>query len=172
MAITNQKFREIVFLTLYCSDLANLELSATIPLLMEQLIVSRKNVLSAGERARRILELLPEIDQLITQASFSYAFERIQIIEKNVLRLGIFELFFDESIPPKVAISEALRLTKKFGTPESTSFVNAILDNLYKKSLGQEPDKAAFLQTLAVLEQSETLIKKAQKHGSDSAAEK
>lgn len=160
MAITNQKFREIVFLTLYCRDLLNEDLSKTAPLIMEQLSVSRKNVLGAQERALQILKMLPEIDLLITQASFSYSFERIQIIERNVLRLGVYELLFDKDIPPKVAISEAIRLAKKFGTPASTAFINAILDNLFKKSLGEKPDEAGFLQTVAELEKSEKKRKK------------
>jgi N utilization substance protein B len=49
------------------------------------------------------------------------------------LRLGIFEIFFDSEIPAKVAIAEAIRLCRKFGTPESSQFVNAILDGVYKK---------------------------------------
>lgn len=162
MAITHQKFREIVFLLLYKQDFARSEDMENLSLIMEQLSVTRKNVLDAAQRARTITEHLQEIDSQITETSTSYDFERIQIIERNILRLGVFELFHDDSIPPKVAIAEALRLTKKFGTPASISFVNAILDHLYKKSLGEKADDKAIKQAFIELNKSEeeTLKKK------------
>ncbi|HSX14156.1 MAG TPA: transcription antitermination factor NusB, partial [Chlamydiales bacterium] len=72
-----------------------------------------------------IRERLSEIDEKISLYSTDYAFERISLVEKTILRLGIFEL---ERLPPPIAIAEAIRLTRKFGTPESAQFVNAILD--------------------------------------------
>ena len=67
-----------------------------------------------------------------------YDIDRIHSVERNVLRLGIYELFFDPEIPPKVAIAEAIRMSKKFGTPESVSYVNAIMDNIYKRKQGTQ----------------------------------
>lgn len=87
----------------------------------------------AQERKELIRAKLEEIDQKITAASSSYSFDRIPRIERNILRLGIFELFYDPSLPPKVAIAEAIRLTRKYATPEGGTFVNAILDSLYKQ---------------------------------------
>lgn len=69
---------------------------------------------------------------MITEHSTSYEFERIPRIERNVLRLGVYEIMYDSDIPPKVAIAEAIRLTRKFATPESATFVNAILDSILK----------------------------------------
>ena len=72
---------------------------------------------------------------MISETSLSYDLDRIHSVERNVLRLGIYELFYETEIPPKVAIAESIRLSKKFGTPESVSYVNAIIDNLYKRKL-------------------------------------
>lgn len=140
MALSQQKFREMVFQLLYSKDTGNSDEEAMLELMMAQLAVSKRNTQHAQERVREILSHLSEIDLLIASVSKSYDFDRIQTVTKNILRLGVFELFFDQNIPPKVAITEAMRLSRKFGTPESATFVNALLDNLYKSSLGDQAD--------------------------------
>jgi transcription antitermination protein NusB len=132
MALPVQKFREMVFQMLYAFDFASTESEEMIDLMMQELKVSKKSAREADLRMRAILEKVEEIDQKIRPASTEYQFERISSVEKNILRMGIFELCYDESIPPKVAIAEAIRLCRKFGTPESANFVNAILDSIYK----------------------------------------
>lgn len=161
MAIPNQKFREVVFLLLFSQDLVEEDVTQIVPLIMEQLEVTKKTVLDAKTRTNTIKEHLNKIDTLISEVSLSYDFERIQRIERNILRLGVFELLFDEAIPSKVAITEALRLTKKFGTPAATAFVNALLDSLYKKSKGEKTDEQAIKQSFADLQLSEDFSKNA-----------
>lgn len=159
MSIARQKFREIIFLILYCRDQNNNLDAHTQKLLMEQLAVTKKNIQNANVYAERIQKHFTEIDQMISDTAFSYEFERIQLVERNILRLGIFELFYDKSNPPKVVISEALRLAKKFGTPSAAAFVNAILDALFKKTLGEKTDDEAFNNTLKELKKSEEISK-------------
>ena len=136
MALSQQKFREIVFQLLFSEEIGNPNPDHMIELMMEQLAVSKKNVKSAHEKALEVLRKLPEIDPLITSVSIGYDFNRIHPVAKNILLLGVYELLYDESIPPKVAIAEALRLARKFGTSESGSFINALLDHLYQASQG------------------------------------
>jgi len=112
-------------------------------------------------KAAKILAELPEIDALIRNTSTSYRFERIQSIERNVLRLGIYEILYDDTIPPKVAIPEALRLSKKFGTPESAMFVNALLDTIYKTSIGEKLDEKALSESLQLMKKSEEIAAEA-----------
>lgn len=140
MSLSQQKYREMVFQLLYSQDLGNTNAEAMQELMMAQLMVSKRNVRLAQERLKLITDHLNEIDQLIASVSKSYDFDRIQAVTKNILRVGVFELFFDDNIPPKVAIAEAIRLSRKFGTPESASFVNALLDNLYKSRNGGKAD--------------------------------
>ena len=71
--------------------------------------------------------------------------------------MGVYELLYDESIPPKVAISEAMRLAKKFGTPESATFVNALLDAIYKSSLGEQLDVTRLSESAKQLRKSEEI---------------
>ncbi|MBA2369989.1 MAG: transcription antitermination factor NusB [Candidatus Protochlamydia sp.] len=155
MALSQQKFREIVFQLLYSYDLGRPNEAVMTELMMAELAVSKKNVLLAQEKVQKIILLLPEIDPLISTVSISYDFDRIQIVTKNILRLGVFELKFEGSIPPKIAIAEAIRLSRKFSTPESASFVNALLDNIYQDSLGDKGDPQVLQEKAKALEESE-----------------
>lgn len=132
MSLPLQKFREIVFLTLFSYLTGDPEESETVKLYMEQLKTSKANVMLGYKKALAIREKLPEIDEILANHAEAFDFERIQTVEKTALRIGAYELLFDPEIPPKVAISEALRLTKKFSTSSAVSFVNAILDKVYE----------------------------------------
>ena len=134
MALQPQKFREIVLQLLYSQDFAPLDSKESIPFMMHELKVTKRVMLDVHARIDKILEKYSEIDHLLETISTSYSFERISRVEKTILRLGAFEMLHDEAIPEKVAIAEAIRLSRKFGTPESAHFVNAILDAIYKRT--------------------------------------
>lgn len=143
MSLSHQKFREIVFQILYSKDVGHPEPALIIELMMNELAVSKKNVKQAQEKVEKIFQFLPQIDPMIGAVSATYDFDRIQIVTKNILRLGVYELFFEDgenAAPPKVVIAEAIRLSRKFSSPESASFVNALLDHLYQVSLGNPVD--------------------------------
>lgn len=130
MPLPPQKFREAVFQILYSQDFAGEE-EDMIPFMMGELKSTRRSMTDARARMHHVLAKLPDIDPLIAKGSTEYAFERISRVELTILRLGVFEMLFDASIPPKVAIAEGIRLCRKFGTYESARFVNAILDGIY-----------------------------------------
>lgn len=164
MNIPQQKFREIVFQLLYSFDLGLSSEEKMIPFLMKELSVTKKAVRSALEKVKLILSAQKDIDALITKTSISYNFNRIQSIERNVLRLGTYELLFDESIPPKVAIAESVRLARKFGTPQSAAFVNAVLDAIYKSHQGEIIDQSQITESFEALVESEEMTKEATKN--------
>lgn len=157
MPVPMQKFREAVFQMLYSYDIGGSEEEDIIELLMKELAISKKVLLDAQERVLLIRTHLQKIDKMIANTSQSYAFDRIQSVERNILRLGIYELFYDNTIPAKVALAEAMRLTRKFGTREAASFVNAILDNVYKASLGEEVDAGQLTRSAEDLAKSEVI---------------
>jgi len=72
------------------------------------------------------------IDALIKKNAKNWEIERMAVIDRNILRIGCFELLFLDSVPPKVAINEAIELAKRFGDVDSPRFINGILDNIYK----------------------------------------
>jgi N utilization substance protein B len=131
MALPPQKFREAVFQILYSADF-DVAVEEIVPFMMHELKTTRRAMSDAQSRVNSILFKKEEIDALISTRSTEYSFERISRVEKTILRLGIYEILFDPSIPPLVAIAEAIRLCRKFATPESSQFVNAILDGVYK----------------------------------------
>ena len=131
--LTPHKMREIIFHLLYSADFAPESLEEVIPFLMQHHLVTKKSVYQAQNRAAEIQSKAAVIDEMIAKTATEYEFDRIPRVEKNLLRLAVFELYFSTEVPPKVAISEAMRLARKFASDESAHFINAILDALYKK---------------------------------------
>ena len=81
------------------------------------------------------LKHLKVIDEKISEYATNWQLKRMAIIDRNVMRLGLFELQHTQGIPPKVAINEAVELAKKYGDLESSKFVNGILDKIHKKEI-------------------------------------
>jgi len=75
------------------------------------------------------------IDEIIEKAAPAWPMDKISITDRNVLRIGLFELLFAdrEQVPPKVAINEAIELSKKFGGPKSGKFINGIIGTVYRE---------------------------------------
>ena len=81
----------------------------------------------------KILEHLDEIDGTLNQASSGWKVSRMSKVDVNILRLAGYEMKYDEDVPVKVAINEAVELAKKFGGDDSSSFVNGILGKIAKE---------------------------------------
>ncbi|HEU0050977.1 MAG TPA: transcription antitermination factor NusB [Patescibacteria group bacterium] len=83
------------------------------------------------------LEHQPEIDATISKFAPDWPLEKITTVDRNVLRIGTFELLFNFDIPSKVAINEAIELAKTFGGESSGKFVNGVLGAVYRDQLAQ-----------------------------------
>lgn len=77
-------------------------------------------------------EHLDEIDALLQDHISNWRIERLAAIDRNILRLGVAELRYEEEIPGKVAITEAIRLAERYGTDDSGAFVNGVLDSVFR----------------------------------------
>ena len=84
---------------------------------------------------------ISDIDSLITKFAPEWPLDQITIVDRNVLRLGTFELKYDTTIPAKVAINEAIELAKTFGGESSGKFVNGVLGAVYKEVGEKDVDK-------------------------------
>ncbi|WP_309888542.1 transcription antitermination factor NusB [Archangium sp.] len=84
----------------------------------------------AQELVEGVMDHRAEIDRLIEQHSHNWRLDRMGRIDRNVLRLGVFELKYRPDIPKKVSLNEAVELGKNFGTEESSAFVNGLLDRV------------------------------------------
>ena len=74
-----------------------------------------------------------KIDQIIAQYTEHWDLDRMAVVDRNLLRLAVCELLWHDDVPPKVAINEAIEIAKKFGTRDSSRFINGVLDRINKE---------------------------------------
>ena len=79
-----------------------------------------------------VISQITGLDTVIKKYARNWQIDRMAVIDRNILRITIFELLYLEGIPPKVSINEAIELAKRFGDIDSPRFVNGILDKVYK----------------------------------------
>lgn len=94
--------------------------------------------------ANGVREHIPSIDAIIEKAAPEWPIDQITIVDRNVLRLGLFELIYGsrEEVPPKVAINEAIELAKNFSGESSGKFVNGVLGTVFRElESSEEPDE-------------------------------
>lgn len=80
-----------------------------------------------SERVFDIVQKIPELDEIIGKTSVNWSVSRIAKVDMTILRLAIYEMKFDEDVPHKVAINEAVELAKEYGEEDSFKFINGIL---------------------------------------------
>ena len=87
------------------------------------------------ELIKEVKNHLPELNKIIEKAAPEWPIDKITIVDRNVLRIGLYELLYadKESVPPKVAINEAIELAKNFGGESSGKFINGVLGTVYKE---------------------------------------
>lgn len=87
-----------------------------------------------------IIEHINNLDEIIKKAAPEWPLEQISIVDRNVLRIGLYELLFADpnEVPPKVAINEAIELAKSFGGPNSGKFINGVLGTVYREVENKE----------------------------------
>lgn len=81
---------------------------------------------------RGVLQHINDLNDTIREFAPDWPLDQITIVDRNVLRIGIYELKYDQSIPPKVAINEAIELAKEFGGEASGRFINGVLGSVYR----------------------------------------
>jgi N utilization substance protein B len=111
----------------------------------------------AAELARGVAEHQPDLDAIIIDTAPEWPIEQISIVDRNVLRIGIYELLFLKQVPPKVAINEAVEMGKMFGGESSGKFMNGVLGTLFKKLPPEEQKKDAPIATEDAAPQAESI---------------
>jgi transcription antitermination factor NusB len=127
------KAREYVLQMLYQVDITRgnwQEIFENFWLSHEQEDISAELKAFSAELLEGVVGHLPQIDEKISKYAANWQLERMAFVDRNIMRLGCFELLFRSDIPPKVAINEAVELAKKYSGLESGKFVNAILDQV------------------------------------------
>jgi N utilization substance protein B len=104
-----------------------------------ELEVDAQAQLFARELVAAATEHTPQIDKLIGESSKNWRIDRMSRVDRNILRLGACELIAFREVPVKVVINEAVELAKRFGTAESSAFVNGVLDRI-AGAVGRVPE--------------------------------
>jgi len=126
-----RRAREIALQVLYQLDIDQGNSQEVLNLYWENFRPSEK----AREFCQRLVEGVcrnrGQIDQLIEENSEHWTLKRMPMVDRNILRLAAFELFHCPDIPFKATLNEAIELAKKYGTDESSAFINGVLDRIH-----------------------------------------
>jgi len=130
-----RKARELVTQVLFHMEYNPGDPEKSFELVCNNFNTPRSLRLYAKEIAKGIHKNRDYIDNMIKRSSKNWRLERMSRVDRSILRLSVYEMFFIDDIPPKVSIDEAVELGKKYGTEESSSFINGILDNVYIRNI-------------------------------------
>lgn len=130
MSFKRRQVREKVLQALYAYELSH----EPIDFIFENIVVSLKKEEGAFELAKelilKVIETSDELDALINGRVANWEFNRLAILDKIILRIGICELLYFDDIPPKVSINEAIEIARRYSTEKSDKFVNGVLDSV------------------------------------------
>ena len=130
-----RKSREFALQALYRWDITRKDDNKTIAQFRDHFSQRKEKDEFAERIALGVLEHVREIDQLIEEYSENWRLDRMPIIDRNILRMATFELLYCEDIPPKVTLNEAIELGKRYGSEDSGSFINGILDRIQNEAV-------------------------------------
>jgi N utilization substance protein B len=128
--IPRKKSREFALQVLYQLNIIKQDVKTALTQFQENFLSDGKADDFLTRLVQGVLEHGPELDRLIEKYSENWRLDRINLVDRNILRLALFELLYCEEIPPKVTINEAIDLGKRFGSEDSGSFINGILDRI------------------------------------------
>ena len=115
---------------LFQMDITGDRSSEAVELFCRHFEVSRKAKPFFDQLVTGVLACRDELDRLIEQFSDNWKLSRMSGMDRNIMRVAVYELIYCEDIPPKVSINEAIDIGKKYGTQHSAAFINGILDGI------------------------------------------
>ncbi len=130
MSGARRKARMLALQALYEADSTGHEAEQTITHLLDNVGLSEDNSTFACQLVSGVIHNKEEIDHNIQHFAPAWPLEQIPTVDRNILRVAIFEILFDDEVPVKVAVNEAVELAKKFGSDSSPRFVNGVLGSV------------------------------------------
>jgi N utilization substance protein B len=130
MTWARRKARAIALQALYEADSVGHEVEAVISRFLAEAGLSEENSAFVRELVSKVVRNKGEIDYNIQNFAPAWPIEQMPVVDRNILRLAIFEVLFDNKVSVKVAINEAVELAKKFGGDNSPKFVNGVLGSI------------------------------------------
>jgi len=130
MVGARRKARALALQALYEVDATNHETEAVMNHLLADVALSEENAAFAREVISGVTQHKVQIDTKISDFAPAWPIDQLPIVDRNILRLAIFEILFDNKVPVKVSINEAVELAKTFGSDSSAKFVNGVLGSV------------------------------------------
>ena len=130
MAGSRRKARVVALQALYEIDSTEHDLEAVLNHLLAERRLPDENAVFTRELVSGVTRNKERIDQNIKDFASAWPIEQMPLIDRNILRLAIFEILLDNRVPVKVAINEAVELAKTFGSDNSSKFVNGVLGSI------------------------------------------
>ena len=130
MAGKRHKARIIALKALYESDSVGHELREILSRLLEENPAPADVAAFAQELVSGVLDHRQEIDEVIRQKAPAWPLEQVAVVDRNILRLAIYEILIDNRVPVRAVINEAVELAKSFGGESSRKFVNGVLGSV------------------------------------------
>jgi len=128
-----RKARELALQMLYQHDMSG-NAPDMILSTFEELQKSKPNTREFATRVfKGTVENLTKIDDMITAQADNWRIERMAVVDRNIIRMSIYEFLHENDTPKLVIIDEAIEIAKKFGTQKSSQFINGILDGILKR---------------------------------------
>lgn len=125
--MARRQARETALKTLFQVDLGKIPVDAAYAMVVDEFRIEEEAREFARELVFGAFEHLAEIDAIISRVAIDWNLDRMANVDRNILRLALFEIFFRPEIPNAVAVNEAVELAKRYSTEESGKFVNGIL---------------------------------------------
>lgn len=125
-----RRARAIALQVLYEYDSAGHDVAAAMTYLLDDARLPEEDAAFSRGLVEGVIKNRQQIDKYISRFAPAWPLKQIPIIDRNILRLAIFEVLIDNSVPVKVAINEAVELAKKFGSDSSSRFVNGVLGSV------------------------------------------
>jgi len=122
--------RELALQVLYQIDVTHREVGEALDLFWDNFTSDEEARYFCERLVRGMVEHLDEINDLIGKHAEHWEVSRMTQIDRNILRMAVYELVYCQDIPPKVTINEAVEIGKKFGSEDSGAFINGILDRI------------------------------------------
>jgi N utilization substance protein B len=138
MAGARRKARALALQALYEIDSAGRNPEEVVTCLIADKRLSEDNISFIRELVGGVIQNKGELDENIKRFAPTWPVEQISLVDRNILRLAIFELLFDNKAPLKVAINEAVELAKSFGSDNSARFVNGVLSSVSSLAVRQQ----------------------------------
>lgn len=132
-----RKARAAVLAALFQWDLVNQEPDGALKSSAEFLELRDSGTAFAQQLLTGVVDRCGELDQWMAQLSVDWKLERMATVDRNILRIGAYELLFTQAVPVSVVINEAVELAKTYSTPDASRFVNGILGELARR-VGRE----------------------------------